>query len=59
MKLRGYQVKQLREALQSAFPSKSALKRMVRENLEGYLDELGDGNLQDLISDLLSGAENS
>jgi hypothetical protein len=59
MKLRGYQVKQLREALQSAFPSKLALQRMVRENLDEYLDELGNGNLPDLISALLNWAESN
>lgn len=59
MKLGGYQIKQLREALQSAFPSKAALKRVVRENLDKNLDELGEGNLTDLISDLLAWAESN
>jgi vWA-MoxR associated protein C-terminal domain/Effector-associated domain 1 len=59
MELRGSQVKQLREALQSAFPTKAALKSMVRENLEEYLDELGEGNLKDITSDLLAWAESN
>jgi hypothetical protein len=55
--LSGKQVKSLRLALQKAFPAKLALKRMVRENLDKNLDEIGDGNLEDIISALITWAE--
>jgi Effector-associated domain 1 len=40
MELKGYQVKQLREAFQSAFPGKSKIKLLVCEELERNLDEI-------------------
>jgi GAF domain-containing protein len=56
--LSGQQCKALRLVLEGAFPTISALKRMVRENLEEYLAEMAEGgNLRDIISNLLTWAE--
>jgi endonuclease G, mitochondrial len=58
MELKGYQVKQLREAFQSAFPGKSKLKLLVREELERNLDEIvGGGSLTDIVAELIDFAE--
>jgi vWA-MoxR associated protein C-terminal domain/Effector-associated domain 1 len=56
-KLNGPQVESLRLALQSAFRKKSELKRMVREKLDKNLDEIGEGNLTNTISELIDWAE--
>jgi tetratricopeptide (TPR) repeat protein len=54
MELSGTQKKQLREALQSAFPDRPKLKLFVCEELERNLDEIvGSGNLTDIISELI------
>jgi Effector-associated domain 1/TIR domain len=58
MELNGNQVKQLREALQSAFPEKSRLKQLLREEMDMNLDEVvGNGNLTDIVADLITFAE--
>jgi hypothetical protein len=58
MKLTGEQHRQLSEALDSAFPSKAALARMVRQQLNHKLDAIATaGNLLDLIDNLIEWAE--
>jgi Effector-associated domain 1/TIR domain len=58
MELSGNQVKQLRGALQSAFPEKSKLKQLLREEMDVNLDAVvGNGNLTDIIADLITFAE--
>jgi hypothetical protein len=58
MELTGNQVKQLREALQAAFPEKSRLRQLLREEMDVNLDVVvGDGNLADIVAGLISIAE--
>jgi hypothetical protein len=58
MELNGNQVKQLREALQSAFPEKSRLKQLLREEMDMNLDEVvGNGNLTDIVTELIAFTE--
>jgi endonuclease G, mitochondrial len=58
MEIRGNQVKQLRESLQSAFPGKPKLKLLVREELNENLDEIvGDGPLTTIVGELIDFAE--
>jgi CHASE2 domain-containing sensor protein len=54
MELSGDQIRQLREALQSAFPDRPKLKQLVLEELDRNLDEIvGSGNLTDIIAELI------
>jgi hypothetical protein len=58
MELSGNQVKQLREALQNAFPDKSKLSLLMREEMEESLDAIaGDGNLTTIVAELIEFAE--
>jgi|GEM_PF-4898669 len=58
MELRGEQFKQLREALQRAFPDKFKLKLLLREELNVRLDEVvGGNNLTETVTDLVDWAE--
>jgi endonuclease G, mitochondrial len=58
MELKGYQVKQLREAFQSAFPGRPKLKLLVREELDRNLDEIvGGGNLSEIVAELIDFVE--
>jgi hypothetical protein len=55
--LRGEEIKTLRLALESTFPTISAFKRMVRENMAEYIAEIQEGSLSDVIGNLLMLAE--
>jgi vWA-MoxR associated protein C-terminal domain/Effector-associated domain 1 len=55
--LSGEEFRTLRLALQSAFPTIPAFKRMVRENMAEYVAEIQEGSLSDVISSLLILAE--
>jgi Effector-associated domain 1/TIR domain/CHAT domain len=58
MELSGNQVKQLREALQSAFPEKSKLKQLLREEMDINIDAVvGNGNLTDIVTELIAFTE--
>jgi endonuclease G, mitochondrial len=58
MELKGYQSKQLREALQKAFPSRDKLKLLVNEELNVKLDEIvGEGSLTKIVAELIDFAE--
>jgi Effector-associated domain 1/TIR domain/CHAT domain len=58
MELTGSQKKQLREALQSAFPSRARLKQLALEELDWNLDEIvGEGSLADIVFELIGFAE--
>lgn len=58
MKLRGEQIKQLREALQRAYPSAPKLKMLLREELDERLDEVvGGSNLTETVAELVDWAE--
>ena len=54
MGLTGEQYKELNQALIKAFPSKSALKRMLQFNFDENLEAMvGDGSLKDIVFDLV------
>lgn len=58
MELRGGQFKQLREALQRAYPGRSKLRLLLREELEVRLDEfVRGGNLEEIVTELVDWAE--
>jgi hypothetical protein len=58
MELSGNQVKQLREALQGAFPEKFRLKQMLREEMDVNLDVVvGGETLTDIVTNLIIFAE--
>src|ERR1041384_4291178 len=58
MNLTGIQHKQLQKALISAFPSKSVLAQMVRQQLEVNLAAIADGkDLSEVIFNLINWAE--
>ncbi len=58
MELRGEQFRQLREALQGAFPSKPKLRLLLREELDVRLDDIvGGSNLIETVEELLAWAE--
>jgi hypothetical protein len=58
MELRGEQFKQLREALQRAYPGRSKLRLLLREELDVRLDEVvGGGNLEEIVTELVDWAE--
>jgi CHASE2 domain-containing sensor protein len=55
MELSGDRIKELREALQSAFPDRPKLKQLVLEELDRNLDEIvGDGNLTESVAELIN-----
>ena len=56
--LTGSQAKQFQEALLSAYPSRSALARMVRFGLDENLDTItGNGSLSETVFELITWAE--
>jgi vWA-MoxR associated protein C-terminal domain/Effector-associated domain 1 len=55
--LSGEEFRSLRLALQSAFPSIPAFKRMVRENMPEYVAEIQEGSLSDVVGSLIALAE--
>jgi hypothetical protein len=55
MNLSGEQHKKMEEALISAFPTKAALKRMVRYKLDINLDQItGNGGLSSIVFELIN-----
>lgn len=57
-RLSGGQYEELLEALLSAFPDRPKLEQMLRLKLDKNLSEIcGDGNLRDVIFDLIKDAE--
>ncbi|GFZ92001.1 effector-associated domain EAD1-containing protein [Okeania sp. KiyG1] len=58
MKLTGKQHKQLREAIQSAFPFEGDFKMMLLEEMEVSLDNIvGGGNYNQIVSNLITQLE--
>jgi formylglycine-generating enzyme required for sulfatase activity len=58
MRLSGKQVKNFQDALLDAYPTKDALRMMVRVGLDQHLEAIADGeNLQVVIFNLVSWAE--
>jgi Effector-associated domain 1/TIR domain/CHAT domain len=58
MELSGDRIKQLREALQGAFPSRDKLKLLVNEEFNEKFDEIvGDGPLPKIVGELIDFAE--
>jgi hypothetical protein len=55
--LSGEEFRTLRLALQAAFPTIPAFKRMVRENMAEYVAEIQEGSLSDVVSSLIELAE--